>query len=100
MKIIKALQKHVQTISKYQKVDLDKEIDKFISENQNLSEVELLDKIYSIYGSRIKFLEDATQCKAIINIKEWGRHLRRFLGHWISYWGNSYYNTNNGKIII
>ena len=49
MKIIKALQKHVQTISKYQKVDLDKEIDKFISENQNLSEVELLDKIYSIY---------------------------------------------------
>ena len=71
MKIIKALQKHVQTISKYQKVDLDKEIDKFISENQNLSEVELLDKIYYIYGSRIKFLEDATQCKAIINIKEW-----------------------------
>ena len=50
MKIIKALQKNVQTISKYQNVDLDKEIDKFISENQNLSEVELLDKIYSIYG--------------------------------------------------
>lgn len=71
MKIIKALQKHVHTISKYQKADLDKEVDKFISENQNLSEVELLDKIYSIYGSRIKFLEDATQCNAIINIKEW-----------------------------
>lgn len=71
MKIIKALQKHVHTISKYQKADLDKEVDKFISENQNLSEVELLDKIYSIYGSRINFLEDATQCNAIINIKEW-----------------------------
>ena len=71
MKIINALQKHVQGVSKYQKVNLDKEISKFISENQNMNETELLDKIYSIYGSRIKFLEDASQCKAIINIKEW-----------------------------
>ncbi|MEL5894133.1 hypothetical protein AAE250_11580 [Bacteroides sp. GD17] len=71
MKIIKALQKHVQTISKYQKADLDKEIDKFISDNQSLNEAELLDKIYSTYGIQIKFLEDASQCKAIINIKEW-----------------------------
>lgn len=71
MKIINALQKHVQGISKYQKVDLDKEISKFISENQNMNETELLDKIYSIYGSRIKLLEDASHCKAIINIKEW-----------------------------
>lgn len=71
MKIIKALQKHVQTISKYQKTDLDREIDKFISENQSLDETELLNKIYSVYGTRIKFLEDATHCKAIINIKEW-----------------------------
>ena len=71
MKIIKALQKHLQSISKYQNVDLDKEIDKFISENQSLNESELLDKIYSIYGTQIKFLEDATHSKAIINIKEW-----------------------------
>lgn len=71
MKIIKAFQKHVQTISKYQKTDLDREIDKFISENQSLDETELLNKIYSVYGTRIKFLEDATHCKAIINIKEW-----------------------------
>lgn len=71
MKIITALQKHVQSISKYQKTNLDKEIDKFIAENQSLDETELLDKIYSIYGTRIKFLENATHCKAIINIKEW-----------------------------
>lgn len=71
MKIIKALQQHVQKISKYQKTDLDKDINKFISENQNLSETELFDNIYSIYGRRIKFLEDSTQSKAIIEIKEW-----------------------------
>ncbi|MHC8416668.1 hypothetical protein [Bacteroides hominis] len=71
MTIIKTLQKHVQTISKYQKADLDKEINQFISANQGLNEVDLLDKIYSIYGTQIKFLEDATHCKAIINIKEW-----------------------------
>lgn len=71
MKIIDSLRKHVQAISKYQKADLDKEIDKFISENPNMNETELFDKIYSIYGTRIKFLEAACQCKAIINIKEW-----------------------------
>ena len=71
MEFIKALQKHVQSISKYQKVNLNKEIDKFISENQDLNEKELLDKIYSTYGSRINILENATQCKAIIEIKEW-----------------------------
>lgn len=71
MNNIKVLQKHIQTISKYQKSDLHNDIDKFISENQDLNDVELLDKIYLIYGTRIKLLENATQCKAIINIKEW-----------------------------
>lgn len=71
MTLIEALQKHVKNISTYQGVGLGKEIDTFISENKNLSDTELLDKIYSVYGSRIKFLEVASHSKAIINIKEW-----------------------------
>lgn len=71
MELIKALQKHVQSIGKYQGVDLDKEIKTFISENSNISEVELLDRIYTKFGTQIKFLEEASHYKAIINIKEW-----------------------------
>lgn len=71
MELIKALQKHVQVLSKYQGVSLDKEIKSFILENSNIGEVELLDKIYNRFGTQIKFLEDASHCKAIINIKEW-----------------------------
>lgn len=71
MKTIKVLLVHVQKISKYQKADLSKEIDKFISDHQNLNESELLNEIYTVYGNQIKLLENAVRCKAIINIKEW-----------------------------
>lgn len=50
---------------------MDKEIKSFILENSNIGEVELLDKVYNRFGTQIKFLEDASHCKAIINIKEW-----------------------------
>lgn len=86
MDTIKALQKHIQKISKFQKANLDKEVNKFISENPNLNETELLDKIYSVYGSRIKTLEDATHCKAIIDIKEWVATLGIFVVIGIILW--------------
>lgn len=71
MELTKILQKHIREISIYQGADLHREIDTFISQNQNLSESELFDKIHSEYGKQIKFLEDAAQSKAIINIRSW-----------------------------
>lgn len=71
MEITKVLQKHIRDISISQEADLHREIDKFISENQNLSESELFDRIHSEYGRQIKFLENAAQNKAIISIKGW-----------------------------
>ena len=71
MDITKVLQKHIRDISIDQEANLHREIDTFISQNQNLSDVELFDKIYSEYGNRIKFLEDSTKCKAILKIKGW-----------------------------
>lgn len=71
MELTKVLQKHIKDISIYQGADLHREIDSFISQNQSLSESELFDKIQSKYGTQIKFLEDATYNKAILNIRGW-----------------------------
>lgn len=71
MKLINVLQKHIRDISIYQGADLHEKIATLIYQNQNLSETELFDKIYSEYGKQIKFLENATQTKSIINIKSW-----------------------------
>lgn len=71
MKIIKALQKHINDISISQESTLHKEVDSFISQNPNLNEEDLLNEIYSKYGTQIKFLEDAVQCKAIVSIRSW-----------------------------
>lgn len=71
MELTKVLQKHIKDISIYQEADLHREIDSFISQNQNLSESELFDRIHSKYGKQIVFLENAAQSKAIINIRGW-----------------------------
>lgn len=71
MKIISALQKHINSISIRQESTLHKEVESFISQNSNLNEEDLLNEIYSKYGTQIKFLEEAVQCKAIISIRSW-----------------------------
>lgn len=71
MKIITALQKHINDISIPQESTLHREVNSFISQNSNLSETDLFNEIYSKYGMQIKFLEDAVRCKAIVSIKSW-----------------------------
>ncbi len=72
MEFIDSVRKHIKDISCYQNnKDFTKEIDKFISENKGLNESELLDRMYEVYGTRIKFFEEATRCKYMKSIKEW-----------------------------
>lgn len=71
MELIKFLQKHIKDISIGQETNLHREIDSFISLNSNLNDTELFDEVYTKYASRIKFLENAVQCKAIVAIKSW-----------------------------
>lgn len=71
MNTIESLKSHIKRISKYNDAILYKEIDSFIELNKDLSEEELIKKLYGIYENRIKFLEASTHAKAIICIKEW-----------------------------
>lgn len=71
MNTIESLKSHIKRISKYNDITLYKEIDSFIELNKNLSEEELLKKLYATYENRIKFLEASTHAKTIISIKEW-----------------------------
>jgi len=72
MELIDSVRKHIKEIGWYQdNANFSREIEQFISANENLSESELLEKIYSIYGTRIKFLEEATRIKYLASIKSW-----------------------------
>lgn len=71
MNTIKVIKSHIKRISKYNEVELCKEIDSFIELNKDLSEEELLRKIYGVYENRIKLLEASTHAKAMVCIKEW-----------------------------
>lgn len=72
MELIDSVRKHVKEIGGYQEnYNFSREIDKFISENENLSDVELFEKLYSIYGTRIRFFENATRIKYLATIRGW-----------------------------
>lgn len=72
MELIQAFKKHIKEICRYQgNNDFYREIESFILQNKELSDSDLLEKVYSRYGTRIKFFEEATRHKQIESIKSW-----------------------------
>ena len=70
---IESFQEHLQRICLCAMTDLDTEIGKFIREpeNKELGEKELFDKIYEIYGTRIKAVENTANTKLMSRIRGW-----------------------------
>lgn len=72
MELLQAFKKYIKDISWYQESnDFWREIEQFISANKGLSDPEMIEKIYSVYGTRIKFFEEATRYKQLASIKGW-----------------------------
>lgn len=73
MKLIDSYLEHLQRISECTLTDLDMEVQRYMSqdENKGLSEDELFDKVYAKYGIRIKAVENMAQCKLMKKINGW-----------------------------
>ena len=70
---IESFQEHLQRISICAMTDLDTEVSKFIRDpaNKDLGDKELFDKIYAVYGTRIKAVENTANTKLMSRIRGW-----------------------------